>query len=116
MSFAKTSKPWVTSIADACTASALFPPLKPTSSTATASSAKQVFDVEVIVQAPTAKDNRRSAASAVLEELQVGQPVLLVREPWTPGDESAVAVQALSGKLIGRLVSDSSDMLQVCIV
>ena len=75
-----------------------------------------MFDVEVIVQAPTAKDNRRSAASAVLEELQVGQPVLLVREPWTPGDESAVAVQALSGKLIGRLVSDSSDMLQVCIV
>ena len=76
-----------------------------------------MFDVEVTAgQAATANDRHRSAASAILEELRVGQPVLLVREPWTPGNESAVAVQTLSGELIGRLVSDSSDMLQVCIV
>ena len=80
-----------------------------------ACSAKQVFGVEVtVVQAPASNDRHISAASAIVEELRVGQPVLLVREPWTPGNESTVAVQTLSGELIGRLVSDSSDMLQVC--
>lgn len=65
------------------------------------------------VQAAPTKDHSR-AASAALGDLVIGQPVLLLREPWASGDEGAVAVQTLSGELVGRLVSDGSgDKLQV---